>query len=263
MVRIATAVVLLAIFLAGLFLLPNFWWSLFILPAVSIAAWEWGALAGWQARGQYLFGGMVLASSLGLGSAPSGGMTDVAVFGAAALFWIVAVPIWIFRQWRCSNVVAMTMAGWMVLAPSWLALVRLQTWPTVLLTLMAIVWLSDTFALVVGKQYGRNKFAPKVSPGKTWEGVAGAITAVAVYYAVMNLTIMPTHVLTVGVPGIAMFLLITVLGIEGDLFESWIKRTAGVKDSGQLLPGHGGVLDRIDALTSSMPIAALGAILIS
>jgi len=171
--------------------------------------------------------------------------------------------LWIAREWRCKQALAMVMAGWLVLVPAWLALVRLQVLPAVLLTLMVIVWVSDTFAYIAGKRWGKNKLAPRVSPGKTWEGVAGAMIAVAVYYAMLKLTVMPAHVLTAGVTGVVIFLGIAVLGIEGDLFESWIKRTAGVKDSGRILPGHGGMLDRVDALTSSMPVAALAAILIS
>lgn len=263
MARIATAAVLLLVLLAGLFFLPNFWWSLFLLPAVMAAGWEWAALAGWNDRGRFLFCGAVLISCLVLGMASAGIVADILVFAAAAVFWIVAAPLWIAREWRCTQALAMGPAGWIVLVPTWLALVRLQVSPAVLLILMAIVWVSDTFAYITGKRWGKNKLAPKVSPGKTWEGVAGAIVAVAVYYAALKLTVMPTHVLTVGMTGIAIFLGITVVGIEGDLYESWIKRTAGVKDSGRILPGHGGVLDRVDALTSTMPLVALAAIVLS
>lgn len=263
MARIATAAVLLPIVLAGLFFLPNFWWSVFLLPAAAAAAWEWGALAGWNARGRMLFGVVIVASCLLLGSTPADGMVDFAIFAATALFWVTAAPAWIISGWRCTQPVIMVLAGWMVITPTWLALLRLQPLPALLLALMAIVWVSDIFAMISGRRWGRNKLAPKVSPGKTWEGVAGAMIAVAVYYAALKLTVMPVHALTAGVTGLCVFLGIAILGIEGDLFESWIKRTAGVKDSGQLLPGHGGVLDRVDALTSTMPVAALAAMLIS
>lgn len=263
MARVATAAVLLPVLLAGLFFLPNFWWSLLLLPAAMIGAWEWAALAGWDNRGRFLFCSLVLMSCVALGCASAGSVTDVAVFAAAALFWIAVAPVWIACEWRCTQAFAMVLAGWIVLVPAWFALVRLQLSPPVLLTLMAIVWIADTFAYIAGKRWGKNKLAPRVSPGKTWEGVAGAMIAVAVYYAMLKLTVMPAHVLTAGVTGVVIFLGIAVLGIEGDLFESWIKRTAGVKDSGRILPGHGGMLDRVDALTSSMPVAALAAILIS
>ncbi len=261
--RIVTAAVLLLILLAGLFFLPNFWWSLFLLPAILAGAWEWAALAGWGTQGRVSFCALVIALCMGAGYLPAGGVTDVAVFAAAMLFWIIAAPSWITREWRVAQPLVFAVTGCLVLIPTWLALVRLQPAPAALLVLMSIVWVSDTFALIAGKCWGKHKLAPKVSPGKTWEGVAGAMIAVAVYYAALKLSIMPAHVLTAGFTGIFVFLGITVLGIEGDLFESWIKRTAGVKDSGQLLPGHGGVLDRVDALTPAMPFAALMALLIT
>jgi len=102
-----------------------------------------------------------------------------------------------------------------------------------------------------------HKLAPNISPGKTWEGVLGAVVAVAVYYFSLRLILRPPIVWVNGAPGIVLFGVILVMSIEGDLFESWMKRAAGVKDSGTVLPGHGGVLDRIDGLTATMPIAAL------
>ena len=122
---------------------------------------------------------------------------------------------------------------------------------------MAIVWISDTAAFLCGKQWGRCKLAPSISPGKTWEGVAGAFGGVTLYYVILSVCFASGHAVLDGAMGFAVFLALTALGVEGDLFESWIKRTAGVKDSGTVLPGHGGILDRIDALTSSMPAAAL------
>ena len=123
--------------------------------------------------------------------------------------------------------------------------------------LMAIVWVSDTAAYFCGRRWGRHKLAVSISPGKTWEGVCGALVAVAGYYWLFNAADVADHAVLQGATGFAGFMVLAVLGIEGDLFESWIKRTAGVKDSGTILPGHGGVLDRIDALTASMPAVAL------
>jgi phosphatidate cytidylyltransferase len=122
----------------------------------------------------------------------------------------------------------------------------------VLISVMAIVWIADSAAYFSGRAFGRRKLAPRISPGKTWEGVAGALLALLLYGMLMN-----------GLQSVAslplLLLMIVVLfyfSVLGDLFESWIKRVAGMKDSGTLLPGHGGVLDRIDALTSALPIAA-------
>jgi phosphatidate cytidylyltransferase len=122
---------------------------------------------------------------------------------------------------------------------------------------MSIIWISDTTAFLCGKRWGKHKLAPSISPGKTGEGVAGALAGVTMYYAMVSLSFPSGHTVLNGIAGLAVFLALTALGVEGDLFESWIKRTASVKDSGTVLPGHGGILDRVDALTSSMPIAAL------
>jgi phosphatidate cytidylyltransferase len=142
-----------------------------------------------------------------------------------------------------------------VLVPSWLALARLQTDPAKLLALLGVIWLSDTAAYLAGKTWGRHKLAPSISPGKTWEGVAGAVGAVGVYYVVLS-KLTPDWGWWEGFDGVFLFASVTVMGITGDLFESWLKRQAAVKDSGSLLPGHGGVLDRIDSITAALPFAA-------
>jgi len=115
---------------------------------------------------------------------------------------------------------------------------------------MAVVWIADTAAYFAGRQFGRLKLAPVISPGKTWEGVAGAWGALTLYAAALSQL--------AGMPFLSLFLMVSgllVLSVLGDLFESWIKRVAGRKDSGNVLPGHGGVLDRIDALMPTLPIA--------
>jgi phosphatidate cytidylyltransferase len=179
------------------------------------------------------------------------------LYAIALVFWLVVAPVWLARGWRIRYPLLLALTGVMVLLPMWLAMVQLQAEPQVLLILMAILWVSDTAAFLCGKQWGRHKLAPSISPGKTWEGVAGAVAGVTLYYAVINAAFPTGHAVLTGLTGLAAFWLLTALGVEGDLFESWIKRTAGVKDSGTALPGHGGVLDRVDALTSAMPAAAL------
>jgi phosphatidate cytidylyltransferase len=143
------------------------------------------------------------------------------------------------------------------------AVVALQTRsPGVLLAMMAIVWIADTAAYFAGRRFGRRKLAPSISPGKTWEGVYGALAAVAIY-ALLLVPLAaaagytrPLDAIAAAI-WVALTLLLTGLSIIGDLFESQLKRQRGVKDSGAILPGHGGVLDRIDALTAAMPPAAL------
>ncbi|MEK6593047.1 MAG: phosphatidate cytidylyltransferase [Pseudomonadota bacterium] len=262
--RVVTAAVILPVFVGSLLWLPNGYWAVFLLPMLLAGAWEWAALVGYQRRGRWLFSGCVLLSSLGMMYLSSGidraaaGHLPVVVisYWIAAVFWLALVPLWLLRGWRLSNPLAMAVAGWIVLVPSWLAMARLQEQPLQLLILLGIVWIADSAAYLTGKKLGRHKLAPVISPGKTWEGVAGAVFGVAVYYAVL-LSVF-THVVGMGkAAGMATFAVLTIASIEGDLFESCIKRQAGVKDSGNLLPGHGGVLDRIDGLTASMPLAAL------
>ena len=223
-----------------------------------IGAWEWGMLAGWSRAAR-----VVYAAVLGLGAwllwlyGRGADFAAVAVLAVSLLFWLLAAPLWLARGWQVRAPLPLAVTGAIVLLPAWLALVRLHAEPKVLLALMAIVWVSDTAAYLSGRRWGRHKLAPAISPGKTWEGVLGAMAAVAVYYLVLAAGGFAGHAVLQGVTGGAVFLLLAALGIEGDLFESWVKRSAGVKDSGTIFPGHGGVLDRIDALTASMPAAAL------
>ena len=144
----------------------------------------------------------------------------------------------------------------MVLIPAWLALARMQSEPGHLLAVLGVVWIADTAAYFAGRTWGRHLLAPRISPAKTWEGVAGACAAVAVYYVALWM-LAPEWRWIHGWSGAFLFAVITLMSIVGDLYESWIKRQAGVKDSGALLPGHGGMLDRIDSVSSSMPFAAM------
>jgi len=152
-----------------------------------------------------------------------------------------------------------------VLIGAWMALVELQARsPWLVLAAMAIVWIADTAAYFSGRAFGKHKLAPAVSPGKTWEGVYGAWVAVALYacalvpFAADAGLRAPVNAMTV-IAWIVFVVLIASVSVVGDLFESLLKRHAGVKDSGALLPGHGGVLDRTDALLAAMPIVAVAA----
>ena len=156
-------------------------------------------------------------------------------------------------------------AGWVVAWPAWLAFVVLRdTSPWLLLALAALVWVADIAAYFAGKRFGKHKLAPVVSPKKTWEGVGGALVGVAVYGIVLcavaaawHTPLTPIFAPGLGIPAIAAMLLLTGVSVVGDLFESWMKRGAGLKDSSNLLPGHGGVLDRVDAVLFLAPYAYL------
>jgi phosphatidate cytidylyltransferase len=260
--RFYTILVLLPLFIAAIFYFPTTVWALLLALLMLVGAWEWGALAGWHRMQRAAYAGaMVLGAGLlwvfACGDARSAGSIAAVSFGISLLFWLIVVPFWLAKGWQVRSSLLMAATGVIVLLPTWLALVRLHAQPKVLLALMAIVWISDTAAYLCGRRWGRHKLAPAISPGKTWEGVLGAALAVAVYYACLTASGWTDYALLQGVSGCAVFLLMTALGIEGDLFESWVKRSAGVKDSGTLFPGHGGALDRIDALTATMPAAGL------
>jgi phosphatidate cytidylyltransferase len=159
----------------------------------------------------------------------------------------------------------MAIVGLVVLLGAWMAIVQLQARsPWLVLAAMAIVWIADTAAYFSGRALGKHKLAPMVSPGKSWEGVFGAWVAVAIYAALLvrfagdaglRFDVTPLAIAA----WIVFVVALAAISVVGDLFESLLKRHAGVKDSGTLLPGHGGILDRTDALLAAMPIAAVAA----
>jgi len=270
--RVLTAAVLVPAVLAALFLLTAQSWAMVTLAIIGVAAWEWARLVGFAAWSRYAFVAATLAIGLWLlfsGAAGfARGWPDVTVLvlcGASALFWLALAPPWVIGRWPTQWRVPMAFVGWVVLLGAWVALVELQARsPWLVLAAMAIVWIADTAAYFTGRAFGRHKLAPNVSPGKTWEGVYGAWAAVAVY----ALLLIPFAAragwgLPVSAGAVALWLgfvlVLASVSVVGDLFESLLKRHAGVKDSGALLPGHGGVLDRTDALLAAMPIAAVAA----
>lgn len=268
--RILTAVVLVLLVLAALFLLSPTGWGVVTLAAVTGAAVEWANLAGFRPQMRVLFviGTLLLGANL-LFSPLSGfdrgwpGGEVIAVCGAATLFWVFVAPPWLALRWKPASPLVLAISGWLVLVGAWVALVALQARsPWLVLAAMAVVWIADIAAYFAGRAFGRRKLAPDVSPGKTWEGVFGALAAVAAYAVALT-----AAAGAVGFRGeltlfavlgwIVLALSLVALSIVGDLFESLLKRHAGVKDSGTLLPGHGGILDRVDALLAAMPAAAL------
>ena len=260
--RVLTAAVLLLVLLACLYLLPNAWWQIVLVVPLVVAGHEWSRLAGFSRATEVAFLGALLVGYavivLLAVSAPAAALSAVVVrhtvYVLSAAFWLVIVSCWLWLRVAVKNPLALAAAGLMALLPAWLAVAELQSNPSFLLMLLAVVWIADTAAYIAGRTFGRHKLAPAISPGKTWEGVAGAFAAVAVYAVIVHFARFPS-----GGPYfvIAAFSGMTAFSIVGDLYESWLKRSAGVKDSGVIFPGHGGMLDRVDGVIAALPLAAL------
>ncbi|MEO8486846.1 MAG: phosphatidate cytidylyltransferase [Betaproteobacteria bacterium] len=270
--RVATVLVLVPCVLVVLFVMPPIAWAVFTLVLAVISAHEWSRLSafGAAARGAFVAAVGVVAAALLVAAppVPAQGWPEAVLLvacGLATVFWIAIALPWVVYRWTPRSRAALAAAGAVVLAGTWIALVELQARsPWLVLAAMAIVWIADTAAYFAGRAFGRRKLAPLVSPGKTWEGVWGGLAAVTVYAtALVPFAAAAGYDGAVGPLAIAAWIALAValalLSVLGDLYESWLKRVAGVKDSGALLPGHGGMLDRIDALMAAMPPAALAA----
>ena len=265
--RIFTAVIMLFVFLAALFYLSSIFWMVLLLALTAAGIWEWSRLAKFSLTGSiaYLLFTVILTGELlfVLGDvvlADPHTLSFLWFYAASAAFWALFVPFFLTSKRQIKNSAVLALAGWLLLLPTCLALYQLRAIdPFLLLGFMSAIWISDTAAYFSGRAWGKHKLAPGISPGKTWEGVAGALAAVFIYALIWNYSTEDESRIKLLIP---LLLLLAAMGIIGDLFESLMKRHAGVKDSGNILPGHGGILDRIDALTSTLPIAILSLLLL-
>jgi len=258
--RAITALLLAAGLLATLFLLPAVWAAAIFAGIAALAAWEWGELlqTGDIERRMFAAVTFLLCAALYVAGMPRPLL--LALWLPALLFWLLLVPLWLTRKWQLNANAIGFLIGWLLLIPCWAGMVMLHSRsPLFLLATMMLVWIADIAAYFAGCTFGKHKLAPAISPGKTWEGAAGAVAAVIVYGVILGwgnnkLALLTPVQIVLAMAGL---ILLTVVSIIGDLFESLVKRQAGVKDSSQLLPGHGGVLDRIDSLLSTLPIIGL------
>lgn len=264
--RVITAFALLGGLLLGVFVLPPLAWLVLVSLVGCGAAWEWGGLSGLQGwlRSAFsaLVGGACLLTGiwLGLDGAPPFEAWSLGVgYLVGALFWLVIGPIWLNQGWRIGHPSIAVLTGLVVLVPGLLALAHLRAaGPWTLLGVLALVSIADIGAYFAGRAFGRHKLAPGISPGKTWEGAAGGAAGVVFAGGGVILYLFPGDIPLTVLLSLAMFLVaFSAISIEGDLFESMLKRQVGVKDSSTILPGHGGILDRIDSLTSTLPFAGL------
>lgn len=254
--RIMTAIVLLGLFLPALFWLPLFAWATIMLGLSLVCLREWAGFLQFNRLQTTVY----LAISTLVGVILLFGLVhlgfhwlfyqSLSVFVLATVFWLLIVPVALYFNTFFKQAFLNACIGGGLMLSLWMALVVAKAVnPYVLLVIISTIWLADSAAYFAGKQFGRHKLAPAISPGKTWEGVLGALAAVTGYAGILYGS---GWVATGWIfPGMW---LITIVGIYGDLFESFFKRRANLKDSGQFLPGHGGLLDRVDGVVPALPV---------
>lgn len=271
--RVITGVIMAAAFLSAVVFLSQPTLAILFAVVVGLGAWEWSRLAGWSsrlARSLYIVVLLLAMGALyvycGLMERPD--QEQVQPFlGLACLWWSIAL-LWL-KSYPASgaiwgNVAMRSLMGLLILAPAWLAAVFLLSLPRgglLVVAMILIVATADIGAYFTGKSFGRHKLAPQVSPAKTWEGFWGGLVS-CLLLAVLVWSLLPSsyaHVSLVAV--IVVFLMTALTSVVGDLVVSMVKRESGVKDSGSLLPGHGGVLDRLDSICGAAPVFALGLLL--
>lgn len=252
--RVITALVLAPFVFLVILWVPHLITAAVLALLVLAGAWEWSAFPGFT-HASARFGYVAFIAAC-LGAAWYAGIESAGsnLMLYSALAWWVLALLWIaFAPGKVNRATA-TVAGLFVLVPVWLALVRLHEHaPQLMLFLLLLVVAADIGAYFAGRAFGKHKLAPRVSPGKTWEGVGGGLVAAALMAAVgvwwFNMNT---------VPFMALCIVVAIASVVGDLTESMFKRHAGLKDSGSLLPGHGGVLDRVDSVTAAAPVFVIG-----
>jgi phosphatidate cytidylyltransferase len=252
--RVITALVLAPCVLLVILAIPHTITIAVLALLVMAGAWEWSAFPGFTQYSARLAYVALIAACLaatwymGVDNVSS----DLMLY--AALAWWVLALLWIAVAPSKVNRASAAIAGLFVLVPVWVALVRLHAeGPQLMLFLLLLVVAADIGAYFAGRAFGKHKLAPRVSPGKTWEGVFGGLIAASLLATIgvwwFDMSTVPFMLLCV---------VVAIASVVGDLTESLFKRHAGLKDSGNLLPGHGGVLDRVDSVTAAAPVFIIG-----
>ena len=263
--RVLTALVLVPLVVCGVLFLETAYLALVLALIVLGGSLEWAKLAGIPSRGMTIVYAAIVA--LGLWGSTVLLRQEQAVIWllVAAAGWWIAVVIQLLRHRPGAQLdegvsMAGLLAGLVTLIPPWAALAWLHyrpgDGPAMTLFLLILIWVADSGAYFAGRRWGKRKLAPQISPGKTREGVYGALGGAVVCALAMSVIRDFEFLNTLSF--VFLCVLTTVFSVVGDLFESLVKRRRGVKDSGAILPGHGGILDRIDSLTAAAPIFALG-----
>lgn len=257
--RIITALILAPIVLAGVFLLPLVAFSFFIGLILLIGSWEWAGLAGFEGRSRFVYPLVLLPFMLAAWYLP-----PEPILLAGLIWWVLALYLVVSygrSTFLFTSPWSKAVIGLFVLIPPWIGLIQLKQQADshfLILLLFFLIWGADIGAYFAGRALGRRKLAPRVSPGKSWEGVVGGMLAAIVIFLLMD----GWRLGAVSFSADKLWflcgcVLIVCLSVIGDLTESLFKRERGVKDSSQLLPGHGGVMDRIDSLVAASPVFAL------
>jgi phosphatidate cytidylyltransferase len=263
--RIITAAILIPIVIAVIFLLDARWFSMLLAVFVAIGAWEWAALSKLSEKPRYLYSFFSVLILAGIYWVDNSFLYSSIIF-CGVIYWFIAIILILFYQ-NQRNLLpksspVLLLIGLLLLIPMWSSLTVLKSFSangaSLLMFLMLLIWGADSAAYFVGKKWGKRRLASRVSPGKTWEGtIAGIFAGIVItlcYVIVSNDKL--SHVLAF----IGLSIVTVSLSVFGDLMESLAKREADIKDSGSILPGHGGVMDRIDSLTAASPIFVFGVI---
>nr|WP_306803835.1 phosphatidate cytidylyltransferase [Providencia sp. PROV129] len=270
--RLLTAIVLIPIVIAALFFLSPANFGLVVIAVSALGAWEWAQFAGWHSQVKRIslavvFAAILLAIQFSIPDITVLSNAPMILYGlwAGLVWWVVAIILVVTYPASASwgkSVIIRLLFGVLTIIPFYCGMMALRTvgyqndtaigawW---LLYVMLLVWGADSGAYAFGRTIGRNKMAPKVSPGKTWEGLVGGLITAGiiswVFSAYAPIPAMPDYLLVTSI-------IVVVVSVFGDLTESMFKRQSGIKDSSHLIPGHGGILDRIDSLTAAIPVFA-------
>lgn len=270
--RLLTAIILIPIVIAALFLLSPVNFGYVVIAVCTLGAWEWAQFAGWHSQAKRIglavvFAAILLAIQFSLPNIVELANEPIIYYGlwAGLVWWVVAILLVITYPASASwgkSVIVRLLFGVLTIVPFYCGMMVLRTigyhsdtffgawW---LLYVMLLVWGADSGAYAFGRTMGRNKLAPKVSPGKTWEGLIGGLITAGViswlFSAFAPIPVMPDYLLVTSI-------IVVIVSVFGDLTESMFKRQSGIKDSSHLIPGHGGILDRIDSLTAAIPVFA-------
>ncbi len=262
--RIISALILVPLVIWGIFRLEDTGFAVAVLLVMSMCAWEWSRFIPLQSLLYQVLYTCSVICTVAIVWQFTSHPVFVSSFFWLTLGWWLFVLFWITRPGMISSgLVAFLLkgaAGWLLMTSCWLALVilhgRIDNGPYWVLFVLSLIWVADSGAYFSGRKWGKRKLAPQVSPGKTWAGVYGALGACGVYAMLASWLFKLTGK---DIPGFLLVCMLTVLfSVAGDLFESLLKRQQNMKDSGKMIPGHGGILDRLDSLLAAAPVFVLG-----